>query len=144
MNRQDFDDDDNDDDSFAEAEEATGIDRVSATFGQICCLEWEKRRERLEHPYSITGWALSVEPEVYKDCAARFTGEHRDAIEEVVRKLHLPPCPNKNPNLPDGPDRIVELFFEEFKQFRNKLAPFDKAHRWNATTALKGNSHEWH
>ena len=64
---------------------------------------------------------LSVEPEVYKDCAARFTGEHRDAIEEVVRKLHLPPCPNKNPNLLDGPDRIVELFFEEFKQFRSKL-----------------------
>ena len=24
------------------------------------------------------------------------------------------------------------------------MAPIDKAHRWNATTALKGNSHEWH
>ena len=136
--------DSDDEDSYADEEDATGIDRATASFGDICRLEWDKRKGRLEHPYSIAGWALSVMPDVYADCVNRFTGHHRDAVEEVVRRLHRPPCPNKHPELPTDPDQIVEIFFEELKAFQNKFPPFDKAHRWNAMSALKGKSHEWH
>lgn len=129
------------DDEDSEEEE---IDCTTNSFGQICCLEWDKRRGRLEHDYSIAGWALGVMPDVYADCKSRYNGEHQDALERVVRKLHMPPCPNKHKDLPSDPDKIVELFFEELKCFRNKLKPFDKAYKWNATSALKGKSHEWH
>ena len=44
---------------------------------------------KIEHEYAIAAWALCVMPEVRKDVAARLTGTHRDAIEDVVRRLHL-------------------------------------------------------
>lgn len=44
---------------------------------------------------------------------------NRRTVEEVVRRLHLPPCPNKHPELPTDPDQIVEIFFEELKAFQN-------------------------
>ncbi len=37
--------------------------------------------------------------DVQEDVSLRLTGAHRDAIEEVVTRLHLPPCPNKKVNL---------------------------------------------
>jgi hypothetical protein len=44
---------------------------------------WNHRSTKLDHDWAITGWALSVMPEVYKDARARLTGIHRDAIKET-------------------------------------------------------------
>ena len=36
---------------------------------------------------------------VWADVRERLTGEHHDAIEKVVARLHVPPCPNPNPTV---------------------------------------------
>jgi hypothetical protein len=113
--------------------------------GGLVEMAWLNRKPKLENDYSITAWALSVMPEVHDDCNARLTGYHRDAIERVVRKLFKEPFSNKIPSVHGmTEDEIVDTFWDEFKAFRNKTAPFDKANRWNATGARKGKSHLWH
>ena len=128
-------DDDSDDD-----EEGTGIDRATASFGNILLLEWEKRKAKLEHDYAIAGWALSVMPEVRADVAARMTGVHRDAIENVIKKLHTAPCPN--PKVAGKSEaEIIDIFWDEFKAFQQLHPPFNQAHRWNSLDATNGRSH---
>ncbi len=41
---------------------------------------WNEPSKKLDHDWAITGWALSVMPEVYKDARERLTGHHRNAI----------------------------------------------------------------
>ena len=84
-------------------------------------------------------------PDVYKDARERLTGNHQDAIECVVRKLMIYPYPNKFPYLQGlSEDEIVDLFWDEFKAFCNKTAPFDKPARWNSESARLGKSWIWH
>ena len=66
----------------------------------------------------------------------RLNGNHWDAIEHVVRKLMTYPYPNKFPDLLDlSEDEIVDLFWDKFKAFCKKTAPFDKPARWNSKSA---------
>jgi len=37
---------------------------------------WHRRKEKLEHEYAITEWALNALPEVRADVNVRMTGEH--------------------------------------------------------------------
>jgi hypothetical protein len=46
------------------------------------------------------------------------------------------PYPNKFPDLLDlSEDEIVDLFWDKFKAFCKKTAPFDKPARWNSKSA---------
>lgn len=113
--------------------------------GGLMALSWCTRKVKLEHDYAITGWALSVMPEVYKDARERLTGEHRDAIERVVRKLFKYPYTNHILEVQGmTEDEIVDTFWDEFKAFCNKMAPFDKQSRWNSQSAMLGKSYIWH
>jgi len=106
---------------------------------------WGLRSQKLKHDYAITGWALSVMPEICRDVAERLDGNHRDAIERVVRKLHAFPYSNKHPVLVNKTeDEIADLFWDEFKAFQHQTAPFDKLNRWNSVQALQGKSYLWH
>ena len=106
---------------------------------------WNKRRTKLEHEYAVAGWALSVLPEVRADALERITGEHRDMIESVVLRLHVPPCPNKNPKIRGMTDEeITDLFWEEYKLFTHKMGPYNKESRWNSPDVKAGRSHCWH
>ena len=51
--------------------------------GSKILFEWERRKFKLDHDYTITGWALSVMPEVWSGAEERLTGYHRDAIDRV-------------------------------------------------------------
>ncbi len=55
---------------------------------------WFARKSKLEHDYAIAGWALSIVSYLRDDMEERMKGKHRDAVEWVVLKLHLQPCPN--------------------------------------------------
>jgi hypothetical protein len=105
---------------------------------------WNERSKKLDHDWAITGWALSVMPEVYKDARERLTGHHQNVIERVVRKLMTYPYPNKFPHL-EGKleDDIVDLFLDEFKAFSNKTAPFERPARWNSESVRLGKSWIW-
>jgi hypothetical protein len=113
--------------------------------GGLVEMAWLNRKPKLENDYSIAAWALSVMPEVYDDCTSRLTGDKRNAIERVVRKLFKEPFTNNIPSVQGmSEEEIVDTFWDEFKAFRNKTAPFDKEHRWNAIGARQGKSHLWH
>ena len=95
--------------------------------GGLVEMAWLSRKPKLENYYSIAAWALSVMPEVYGDCNARLSGDDRNAIERVVRKLFKEPFTNNIPSVQGmSEDEIVHTFWDEFKAFRNKTAPFDK------------------
>ena len=134
---------DDDEDMGVNAEEAE--EEQSILLGDLLTKSWDSHKAKLDHDYAIIGWALSVMPEVYKDARERLTGEHRDVIERVVRKLFTYPYQNRFPDLQGkSEDEIVDLFWDEFKAFCHKTKPFDKAARWNSEGARLGKSWIWH
>ena len=70
-------------------------DEPMALVSQIL-LEWEQMKEKVEHDYSIAGWAISAMPVVRGDVVDCMNGVHFDAIKRVVTKLHEPTCTNKS------------------------------------------------
>jgi hypothetical protein len=72
---------------------------VTMLFGAAVCWNWCKRKTKIEHSYAIAAWALCVMEDVRKDVRLRLKGAERDAIEEVVKHLYLPPCLNKSVDL---------------------------------------------
>jgi hypothetical protein len=93
---------------------------LTMSFGRQVIWHWNKRKKRLEHEYAITGWVLCIIEDIRKDVSERLTGSHRDAIAEVVRRLHEPPCPNNNQAVSSMhmPERI-DTFWNEFRAFQN-------------------------
>ena len=116
----------------------------STLVGDFLTMFWNIRKVKLDHDYSIIGWALSIMPEVYKDAQERLTGEHRDKIERVVRKLFTYPYQNRFPDLQGMSEDDVDLSWDEFKAFCHKTKPFDKASRWNSEGARLGKLWIWH
>ncbi len=64
------------DDSDNEALAGNREDEQLTLLGDLLNMSWNIRKVKLDHDYSIIGWALSVMPEVYKDAQERLTGEH--------------------------------------------------------------------
>ncbi len=68
-----------------------------------------------------------------------------DAIEEVVKRLHLPPCPNKSVDLSKmSSAEIVDTFWNEFKAFQCCTEPFHHPSWWATPDTSSGRSHIWH
>ena len=99
----------------------------------------------LEHKYAIAGQALSVSPEVREDINERMTGEHRDAIESLLVKLHVLPCPTPSPGVAEmSTGKLIDIFQDEYEEFNMKTGKFIKNSRWNSLDVRAGNSHTWH
>jgi hypothetical protein len=95
-------------------EEESDVEEVvkKMSFGEAILEHWNRRKTKIEHAYSITAWALCVMKEIREDVGLRLKGAHRDAIEEVVPRLHLPPCLNKRVDLSAmTPADIVDTFW---------------------------------
>jgi len=115
------------------------------TLGDTALQLWNTRSIKLKHDYAIAGWAMSVSHEVREQAITNMKAEDREAIERVVRRLHVVPCPNKHPTIVGKSiDEIVDLFWDEFMTFQKKTKPFDNLARWNAAHAREGKSYLWH
>ena len=92
-----------------------------------------------------SAWVLCVMKEIREDVRVRMIGTHRDAIEEVVTRLHLPPCLNKRVDLSAMTTaEIVDTFWNEFKAFQSCSEPFHHTSRWATKDVSSGRSHLWH
>ena len=81
-------------------ESEVAVEPVDETsLGQLAFDLWNSRSKKLHHDYAIAGWALSVSREVRDHVSQNMLPEHREAIERVVRRLHVVPCPNKDPKV---------------------------------------------
>ncbi len=85
---------------------------------------WSKRKHLLEHDFAITGWVLSLLPEIREDVAERMDGNARMAIKQVITKLHAPP--NPNPKTSEEPLEIILVSFgRNLMISRIRLDPMD-------------------
>lgn len=135
--------DDGGDDESKDGSEDGGVGG-GRSLGTRVLWTWEKRKGKLEHEYAIAAWALCVKPEVMADVVGRLD-DHRNSIESVVRRLHLPPCPNTNPKVAKMTlDQVTDRFWDEFKAFTTKSDPFDNAGRWASPNVSAGRCHLWH
>jgi len=73
-----------DDDSVDSDKQMDEIEKE--TLGMRIQRAWNHRREKLVNDYSVAGWMLCPVKEVLED-AKDHTGEHRDAVERVLKKL---------------------------------------------------------
>jgi hypothetical protein len=132
------DDDDDDDDSAS----------YTLTLSGKIAWHWDHRKEKLEHEYAVTAWALCVMEDVRQDVSLRLNdlgGKYRDAIETVVTRLHQLPCANMHPDVHKMTEgEIIDIFWDEFKAFQNKTEPFHQPARWSTSDVLNGRSHIWH
>ncbi len=67
------------------------------TIGSAVCIAWCKQKNRLKRSYSVTAWALSLQPDIQADCMELLStdnGDLRKLVNEFVSQLHYPPCPN--------------------------------------------------
>ena len=80
---------------------------------------------------------MAISPGIRKDVASRLSGNHRDAIERFITKLfsHDVDC-----NIATK----IDLFWDEFKHWRNRTGIFSNAGRFNTSDAVAGRSANWH
>jgi hypothetical protein len=79
--------------------------------------------------------------DVQNDVQERLMGMHPDAIEKVVSRLHMPPCPNTNPAVSSmSLHNIIDTFWNEFKAFQNYTHPYHEPSHWATYNATQGNS----
>ena len=107
-------------------------------------LHWNKRKQRIEHEYSITAWALCIIGPVRNNVRDRLTGEHYDAIEKVVTRLHVPPCPNPNPAVLTMLLQIIDTFWNKIKAFQNCTQQYHDMSHWASSDCANGKSYLWH
>ena len=95
---------------------------------------WNKRRKKLVHDYSITGWMLSPIPAIMEDAVKHHTGFHRLAVDRLIKKL-LAPSNNYDTeelrNVAVG--HILNTFWTEHEFFHSKSGPFaNREHIWQS------------
>jgi len=81
----------------------------------------------------------------WADVHEMMTGEHCNAIERVVLRLHVKPCPNPTKGVAQWNDsKIIDTFWDECKSFHTKTAMFNNIGRWNSPDIRAGKSYSWH
>ncbi len=59
--------------------------------GQVIQDSWAKKKSLLEHEYALTGWSLSVLPEIHANVLSVLTGENHLMIKKVGCMFPLAP-----------------------------------------------------
>jgi hypothetical protein len=137
----DFVDDDEEMDESTDSESLA--DDGTKSLGEKVVEIWLKRRDRLVTDFAIAGWLLSPIPEVYRDSSSNQTGEHRDAVDRLLKKMMGSEFAEDSDELA----AIMNTFWEEFEQFKSKSGVFSRAYIWSETTnsdLSSGKSHVWH
>ena len=115
---------------------------TTTSLGQKVIDIWNKRRNNLINDFTIAGWLLSPIPEVYDDSSTNAKGEHRDAVDRLLKKMYAS-------DMADDSDELATLyndFWDDYEHFKSKTGPFQRTYIWkNINSDLhNGRSHLWH
>ncbi len=125
--------------------EAQTPSNTTMSFARQITWHWNKRKQRIEHEYLIAAWTLCLMGSFWTDVGDQLTGEPHDAIEKVVTRLHVPPCPNPNPTVWTMlSHEIIDTFWNEFEAFQNCTQPYHDMSRWASSDCVSGKSYLWH
>jgi len=95
---------------------------------------WNKRRKKLVHDYSITGWMLSPIPAIMEDAVKHHKGFHRLAVDRLIKKLLAPSSDfftEQHRNEAVG--NLLNTFWTEHEHFHSKGGPFaNREHIWQS------------
>jgi len=134
-------DDGEDEDNDSEEDEAVGQENA-LKLGESILQTWQKQASKLEHDYAIAGWCLCVLKEVREDLKENMSQKHHLALEHVVKRCHVPPCPNRSKRIAGMKDgEILDRFWDVFQTLKKESQPFNSASRWNSQHALQGKSY---
>ena len=79
------------------------------------------RAPTIQTDYALTAWILCVRPDIQADAKDRLSGDHRNRIEKVVRKLLSHDVDGEE----DGKvDEMVDCFWDEYEHFQKKTGPY--------------------
>lgn len=129
-------------DDILDEEDLQGVDESKLLIdhlplGQQVKALWSRRLPKLQHEYSVVGWLLSVDPDVYNS-ARSFTSDHVETLKVVgCRLLHFEDEHKQNHHL--------SLLVEQFMSFRSQSGrPYSDPMVWSSPHCKEGNSHIWH
>ncbi len=91
----DMEDEEEGEDNDLVEEEAVGQEN-NLNLGESILQTWKKLASKLEHDYAISGWFFCVLKEVREDVKENMSQEHHLALERVVKRLYVLPCPNRS------------------------------------------------
>jgi hypothetical protein len=118
---------------------------TTMAFGCHVSWHWHKCKQCIEREYSIAAWALCVMESVRTDVRDQLSGVHRDAIEKVVSRLHVLPCPHLNSAVSTMSScEIIDTFWNEFKAFQNCTQPYRDMSQWASSDCVSEKSYLWH
>ena len=128
-----------------EEDELDSVDETSedaknseASFGTAILKSWKKRRVNLSSDLAIAGWMLCPIEEIFIDMKANQHGDHRKAMERVVKQLYTGESDN------DSMGQQLDTFWTEYEQFLGKRGDFSSEYKWNSQHLKQGNSYLWH
>jgi len=104
---------------------------------------WEKRREKLVHDFSVSGWLVSPIPEIYNDAKESQDGVlHRNRMERLFLKLFGHEVDATNDF---ATETLLDKFWTEYEDFQSKSGKFGgRDYIWNSSDLRNGDSHLWH
>ena len=114
-----------------------------SNLGDEMIIQWNKRRQRLVHDYSIAGWILSPTEEIRRDSHENYTYEHKQAIQRLIKKLLVPKTGTTAEHEADC-NEAYNMFWDEFECFRSKTEYYRDKHIWISADAHGNKAHVWH
>jgi hypothetical protein len=91
-----------------------------ASLGLRLMQKWNKQTQKLIHDFSISAWMVPPMPEIREDVRENHTGEHRDAIEQLIDRLFGHEVDYDE----DEMREMKDTFWTEFDQFHGKEGIF--------------------
>lgn len=128
-------------DGTADSDEDGNEVGVNEGLGDQILNAWEKRKKKLVHDYSITGWMLCPDPEIREGVHKVSNGViHHAAVDRLIRRLFSHEYTEEHQM-----NMALNTFWTEYGQFDSRTGPVyeHRSYIWASLDMLR-HSHVWH
>ena len=99
---------------------------------------WGTRSWCIRSDFAVTGWLLFPIKEVHDDMRSTVKERHIECATRVLEKLSYPATKKEIASK-------IDLFNQEFREFREKTDRFDESKgMWESSLLEQGKVHLWH
>jgi len=124
---------------YSSSDEADKTD--SPTLGDRFLQSWDRRKVKLSHDLSVSGWMVSPIKEIFDDARSFSKGsEHREAVKRLFLKWFEHESNGNKATL----GSMLNKFWDEYELFVSRQGNFQKEYYWVSDDLVSGKSHLWH